>query len=162
MGFGVALMDGVDAQEAGLAARVGPPPFGDRDRAGAGFVEVQVMAAVGGAAPQVVDGRGRDCRQALVLAFAMDVEFAPEDAAQGRAGESFVGGVRGRQQGDILLAVAARKVAPAGLAQRHGAARTVAADQACQLRQAASAEFDKIAPRGALVFLRQSQVVLGP
>ena len=119
------------------------------------------MATVGRAAPQMVDGGGRDRRQALVLWVAVDGVLALEDGLQRRPRQPLVGGIDGRQQGHVVGAVTAREAMPPGLSRLHGRALAVARDQARDLRQAAPADRGQIAPHDAFVLLPQPQVLPG-
>ena len=118
------------------------------------------MTAVGRGLPQIVDMRGRDRGQPRVLAAAVDVVLAPQDAAHRRSRQPLVGGIGGRQQGDVLGRVAAREAMPA----RHGRLDLpplpVASDQTRDLRQTQAADLDQVAPHDPFVFLGQPQIAL--
>ncbi len=126
----VALVHGVDPQEARPAARLGLAPLADRHCRGTGLGVMDTLFAIDPGAPQVVDMRGRDRGQSFVIGLTMDLEFALQDAAYGRSREAFVGAIGGGQQKDIVVCVALREsIAPRGSRLDH-AALAPAGDQA--------------------------------
>ena len=112
----VALVDGVDADEAGAALGVGPAADADGDLDGAGLVEGEGSQAVVSPRAEVVNVAVGDAGEALEAPVAVDFVLAAEDLLGGGSGESAVGGVDLGQQGDIARGVAALEGVGRGLA----------------------------------------------
>jgi hypothetical protein len=79
-------MHRVQAQEPGLALRVGLAPLADGDLPAAGVIHTDAPAAVYAALAQVVQMGYRDGGQSLVLRLAENRELAVQDVAHRRSG----------------------------------------------------------------------------
>ena len=108
----VALMNRVDAQESGLALRIGFAPFADVDLPARRVSHADPLIAVHGAVAQIVQMGHRDPGQSLVLLFAEYLELAAQNASQRRSGQILVGGIGYRQQHNVLALVSDREVWP--------------------------------------------------
>lgn len=106
----IALVDAVDADEAGAALGLRGLPDRDGDGpAGSGRFPVAARVAVARRVAQVVQVRDRDVGQPLVAAIAVDQPGALAQVAGGRPAQALVHGIEPGQRGDVALGVAARK-----------------------------------------------------
>jgi len=105
----IALMDGVDAQEAGTACRPGFAPFANGDGGGAGFRVMMALALIAGTVAQVVEMAGGDPRQALESRVVEDMISPLTEFAGGGTREGAVQGIHLDQQGDIGGLIIPRK-----------------------------------------------------
>ena len=98
----VALMHGIDADEAGSAIGCRCPAHADGDGVcGPGLGQQHARGAVTGAAPQVVQMAHREARQAAVVGVAIARELAAQYAGGGGARERVHGAIHIGQQSDI-------------------------------------------------------------
>ena len=112
----VALVDGVDVQEAGPPAGPGLAPGADGDPGGARPAQGEAAGAVGPSLSEVVDVAVGDGGEALEARIAVDLELTPEELLGGGSGEVAAELVDLGQQGDIVRSVAAREGPGRGLA----------------------------------------------
>ena len=155
----VALMDRVDAQEAGTAVGAGFAPFADADLGGAGFVVSGAQALVDACAPQVVEMAVGDAGQALEAGIAEHLEGPLAELAGSRSREGAMEGVDLGQEADVGVGVAARE-GLLGLAapvpERAGFPEL--ADQAGHLCPGQPADTLQVTPHQALVGLAEAQI----
>ena len=90
----VALMNGVDANIAGAALRIGPTSNTDADADGFCAGKRLGQALIGDGLAQVVDMRGRDIAKTLELLVAVDNILPFKNASRGGPGETLMGVVR--------------------------------------------------------------------
>jgi len=94
----IALVDGVDAQEARLAVGAGLAALADLDRVGPGLGEGAAQVLVTRSAPQVVEVAVGDAGQALVTRVAEPVPGALAELAGGRSRQGVMEAVDFGQQ----------------------------------------------------------------
>src|SRR6516165_3561626 len=153
-------MHRVDTQKPGTPLRIGPPPLPDGDRAGLGRLPLRRQFPVMRTAPEIVQVRYRNLRQAGMLGFA-ELRVLPfEDMHRRRPAEPFVSPVHGGQQLDIPGRVLGRKSsAPIGYSFDH-AVFAVLANQSAQLRQAAPRELAQPGANPAALLFALCRVLL--
>ena len=156
----VALVDGVDAQEAGPALGPGAAALGDGHLHRPGEVRRGALAAVGGRGAQVVEVADRDPRQAREALVAEHLVLAAHHLAGGRPGHLAEGGVDVREQADVGRGVAAlegpRRRSAAAVDDAPGV--PVLPQQARQLRPRQTGGLAEEAPQRALVGLAEPGV----
>jgi len=143
----IALVHGVDAQIAGLALRIGPPPLPNRHRRGLGLDVVQAAFAIAWLLPQVVQVGHRDRGQPLVFRLAVLLIRALQNAPRGRPAQGFMRRIDGGQQFHVGAGVALREaVAPVrdGLDFSVG---PIAGDQPRHLGPAPAGHLPQVAPQ---------------
>ena len=155
----IALIDRVDAQEAGLAFRTGLAALADLYRGGTGLGELPPQAFVSRRLAQVVEVAVGDAGQALVTVVAEAVIGALAQLAGGRPGQGAVQGVDFGQQAHVLLGVTAGKGlgrSPAPIADR--TVLDELTNQAGQLRARLARDLRQVLPQQALVGLAKPGV----
>ncbi len=105
----VALMDGVHAHEAGLAARVRPPPLADAHRRRPRVLDGRAPRAVGPRPPQVVRVRRGQSRQPLEARVAEHLVLAAQHLARRGPAELAADLVGVGQQADVRRRVHPRE-----------------------------------------------------
>jgi len=105
----IALVDGIDPQEARTSLGAGTAPLADADLDRPGLVHPPPAAPVGLGAPQVVQMAVGDPGQALVADLAEDLPGALTELARGRPREVAMQGIDLGQQAHVLGRVAACK-----------------------------------------------------
>ena len=133
----VALVDGVDTDEAGAALGIGSAADADGYLDGAGLVEGAGPQAVVAPLAEVVDVAVGDVREAFEPLVAVDLVLSAEDPLGGGSGEAAVGGVDLGQEGGVpgreaplegvgrrLLAAVADAVGPPVLGDQPGELRS--------------------------------------
>src|SRR6266404_3187615 len=108
-GGGIALVHGVQSQEAGLTLRIGTAPFADGGRGGSRPSVGETAFPIARLLPQVIEVGHRNPRQPLILGLAVLAVFPLENTARGGTAQVLVGLIDGGQQFEVGASIALRK-----------------------------------------------------
>ena len=159
----VALMDRVDAQEAGTAVGMGFAALADGDLDRLGLVDGAALAPVSSRAPEVVEMAVGDAGQALEAGIAEHRVGPLTELAGGRSREGAVEGIDLGQEADVGIGITARERADGSatpIPDRAGIAELT--DQAGHLGPGEAADLLQVAPHQALVGLAEAEIAETP